>query len=64
MKTFNQLMELCPKYDSVYVLYNGKWHKVEINYLHTLSIRGELPKYTLIKFVVDCMQLEILTYSD
>ena len=53
MKTFNELMESCPKHDSAYVLYNGRWHKVEehqLRYLCVLVASGKLSKDTLIKY--------------
>lgn len=53
MKTFNEIMESCPKHDSAYVLYNGRWHKVEehqLRYLCVLVASGKLSKDTLIKY--------------
>ena len=29
MKTIEQVLRECPKHDCAYVLYNGRWHRIE-----------------------------------
>ena len=38
MKTIEQVLQECPKHDCAYVLYNGRWHRIEEHELRAIQV--------------------------
>ena len=38
MKTVEQVLRECPKHDCAYVLYNGRWHRIEEHELRAIQV--------------------------
>lgn len=52
MKTIEQVLSECPKHDCAYVLYGGRWHRIEeheLRWIELAVMKGEIepPKLKL-----------------